>query len=80
MLALAQGAGQGQLSEPRWTGVDMGKRQFKAFVFHPEQTNYSVILLHQDGDWTITNSAPEAVILTQWLSNWWHQAGGGGFP
>jgi hypothetical protein len=75
MLALVPAAGQGQLSERICMGADQGLKQYKAFVYNPQQTNYSMILLRESGDCRRTNSAPEAAVLTQWLSNWWHEAG-----
>ena len=80
MLALVPAAAQGQLSTPNFVGADQGIKTFKAFVYNPQQTNYSAILLRQFGDARITNSAPEAGVLQQWLSNWWVKAGYFPFP
>jgi hypothetical protein len=71
MLALVSAAAQGPLSPPQGVGADQGVIMFKAFVYNEPQTNYSVVLLKRGGDWRITNSAPQAAVLTQWLSNWW---------
>jgi len=75
MLALVPAAGQGQLTPPHFVGADQGDIMFKAFVFNEPQSNYSVILLQRGGDCRITNNAPEAAVLTQWLSNWGVNAG-----
>jgi len=66
---LAVDAVSGKLSEPIQVGADMGACLWKIII--PEKENalhYREILLNQTGDFEKHNLAPEAEIITAWLT------------
>lgn len=69
-MKLALPASDGGLSQPVSQGADMGSLGCSVFI--PEQDNtgsYRQVILNESGDWEQHNLAPEAGVLTQWLTN-----------
>lgn len=60
-------AARGKISEPVGVMYDAGGIEFIAYTFDHKTDRYKKVLLHQWGDFQITNNAPEAQNLHQWL-------------
>ena len=61
------GALAGRLSAPQGICADAGITRFTALLYDASTGRYRRILLHQRGDEALTNSAPAAHVLYQWL-------------
>ncbi len=62
-------AATGSVSNPRQVANDLGISQFRGFILNDDSNAYAVVLLRMEGDMEVTNSAPEATVLVNWLGS-----------
>lgn len=67
MYAKVAWAASAALGLPYGTADDSGSSVYKAYVYDCARHAYRPVLLRESGDVTITNSAPEATELVEWL-------------
>ena len=71
MMALVPGAATGTIYSVT-NGYDMGISKITAFLYNRFNDTYEAVLLREGGSYTKTNSAPEAAVLIEWLTDvWW---------
>jgi hypothetical protein len=66
---LISGAAEGNLSEWRAVGADMGSAVLSCYAFDSETGTYEYILLAAWGDWEQFNQSAEAERLVAWLKD-----------
>ena len=66
---LIRGAAEGNLSESRAVGADMGSAILSCYAFDPESGSYEYVLLAVRGDWERYNQSGEAEKLVDWLKD-----------
>ena len=59
----------GELSEKKPVGADMGSATYYAYYKEAHWSYYKRIVLHSYGDWTFRNQHPFAPLVTLWLNN-----------
>lgn len=76
MAKLIAAASEGELSDRRNIGNDMGSEEYLAYAFDADQETYHPVTLTIYGDWVTENYAAEAKSLVEWLRsievNWQH--------
>lgn len=65
---LIDGASKGELSDPVNEMYDAGVSAYFGFVYDPDKQVYTRVLLKQTGDFAISNTSREAILLYHWLN------------
>lgn len=60
-------AAEGKLSDPFHTAYDAGEVMYSGYLFDSVGRKYKHVLIREEGDWSITNNAPGANQLYEWL-------------